>query len=98
MKAKFVSVVSFAAAMAMTLLSSGCGTAKVASAPVSLRVMTYNIQHGAGFDQKIDIQRTADAINHEHPDIVALEEVDKGVAHSGVVGVDGRRARQNWQA
>ena len=42
--------------------------------------MTYNaIQHGAGADTNIDFQRTADAINHEQPDIVALEEVDKGV-------------------
>jgi endonuclease/exonuclease/phosphatase family metal-dependent hydrolase len=41
--------------------------------------MTYNIQHGAGADEKIDLLRTAEAINHEHPDIVALEEVDRGV-------------------
>jgi endonuclease/exonuclease/phosphatase family metal-dependent hydrolase len=82
MKAKFLSAASFAAAIAMTLLATGCGTAKVATAPVTFRVMTYNIQHGAGFDKKIDIQRTADAINHEHPDIVALEEVDKGVART----------------
>jgi endonuclease/exonuclease/phosphatase family metal-dependent hydrolase len=33
-------------------------------------------------DHKIDLLRTAEAINHEHPDIVALEEVDNGVART----------------
>jgi len=47
--------------------------------PFTFRVMTYNIQHGAGADEKIDLLRTAEAIKHENPDIVALEEVDKGV-------------------
>ena len=45
----------------------------------TFRVMTYNIQHGAGADNKIDLLRTAEAIKHEKPDIVALEEVDNGV-------------------
>jgi endonuclease/exonuclease/phosphatase family metal-dependent hydrolase len=72
----------FRAVQCMTILSSvillaGCATQK--REPITLRVMTYNIQHGAGFDKKIDLLRTAQAINHEHPDIVALEEVDKGV-------------------
>jgi endonuclease/exonuclease/phosphatase family metal-dependent hydrolase len=58
-------------------LFSGCATAS--KQPVALRVMTYNIQHGAGADSKIDLLRTAEAIKREHPDIVALEEVDKGV-------------------
>lgn len=58
-------------------LFSGCATAP--KPPVALRVMTYNIQHGAGADNKIDLLRTAEAIKREHPDIVALEEVDKGV-------------------
>lgn len=64
------------------LLLGGCSSTSPkteAQRPVNLRVMTYNIQHGAGMDKKIDLLRTAEAINHEHPDIVALEEVDKGV-------------------
>src|SRR4051812_4914595 len=58
-------------------LFSGCATRP--SQPRTLRVMTYNIQHGAGMDHKIDLLRTAEAIKREKPDIVALEEVDKGV-------------------
>src|SRR5689334_20821686 len=61
---------------------AGCSSApkpKQSSAPVSFRVMTYNIQHGAGMDHKVDLLRTGDAIKHEQPDVVALQEVDKGV-------------------
>ncbi len=68
------------------LLATGCSTSsakKQGAAPIALRVMTYNIQHGAGIDKKIDLLRTADAINHEHPDVVALQEVDKGVERTG---------------
>ncbi len=60
---------------------TGCKT-EAPAAPIVLRVMTYNIQHGAGADSKIDLLRTAEAINHEHPDIVALQEVDRGVART----------------
>ena len=41
--------------------------------------MTYNIHHGAGLDGKVDLQRIADLIKRERADIVALQEVDKGV-------------------
>src|SRR4051812_43582789 len=61
---------------------SGCSMIhRQRSAPV-LRVMTFNIQHGAGADGKVDLQRTAEAIKREQPDIVALEEVDRGVART----------------
>jgi endonuclease/exonuclease/phosphatase family metal-dependent hydrolase len=58
---------------------SFCANAQPTNAPFTFRVMTYNIQHGAGADEKIDLLRTAQAIKHEKPDIVALEEVDNGV-------------------
>lgn len=45
--------------------------------------MTYNIQHGAGMDQKVNLQRTAEVINREHPDLVGLQEVDRGVERTG---------------
>lgn len=41
--------------------------------------MTYNIHHGAGMDGQVDLQRVADLINRAQADIVALQEVDKGV-------------------
>jgi endonuclease/exonuclease/phosphatase family metal-dependent hydrolase len=41
--------------------------------------MTYNIHHAEGLDGKIDLLRIAELIKREHMDIVALQEVDKGV-------------------
>jgi endonuclease/exonuclease/phosphatase family metal-dependent hydrolase len=45
----------------------------------SLRVMTYNIHVGIGMDKKLDLQRIADVIKKEDPDLVGLQEVDRGV-------------------
>lgn len=45
----------------------------------TLRVMTYNIHVGVGMDKKLDLQRIADVINREHPDLIGLQEVDRGV-------------------
>jgi endonuclease/exonuclease/phosphatase family metal-dependent hydrolase len=45
----------------------------------ALRVMTYNIHVGVGMDKKLDLQRIADVINRERPDLVGLQEVDRGV-------------------
>lgn len=51
-----------------------------------LRVLTYNIRHGRGMDQRIDLVRIADVIRAAKPDLVALQEVDKLTKRSG--GVD----------
>jgi endonuclease/exonuclease/phosphatase family metal-dependent hydrolase len=45
----------------------------------TFRVMTYNIHHGEGLDGKVNLPRIAELIKHEKADIVALQEVDKGV-------------------
>lgn len=45
----------------------------------TLRVMTYNIHVGVGMDKKLDLQRIADVINAARPDLVGLQEVDRGV-------------------
>jgi endonuclease/exonuclease/phosphatase family metal-dependent hydrolase len=45
----------------------------------NLRVMTYNIHVGVGMDKKLDLQRIAEVINRQHPDLVGLQEVDRGV-------------------
>jgi endonuclease/exonuclease/phosphatase family metal-dependent hydrolase len=52
----------------------------------TLRVMSYNIHVGVGMDKKMDLQRIADVINQEHPDLVGLQEVDRGVKRTQ--GVD----------
>jgi endonuclease/exonuclease/phosphatase family metal-dependent hydrolase len=63
----------------LALCVAGCQTAGKAATTNTLRVMTYNIHHGEGLDRKVDLQRIADLIKHEQADIVALQEVDKGV-------------------
>jgi endonuclease/exonuclease/phosphatase family metal-dependent hydrolase len=50
-----------------------------APAPLSFRAMTFNIHHGEGGDGKVDLQRIADLVRQERVDMVALQEVDKGV-------------------
>jgi len=51
----------------------------------TIRVMTYNINHGAGADNKIDLQRIANIIKRENPDVVAFQEVDVNTTRSGKV-------------
>jgi endonuclease/exonuclease/phosphatase family metal-dependent hydrolase len=74
------------AARALCILASllvicvtGCQSAPKQDTPRTFRVMTYNIHHGAGLDGKVDLQRIGDLIRREQADIVALQEVDKGV-------------------
>lgn len=45
----------------------------------TLRIMTFNIHVGVGMDKKLDLQRIAGVINKERPDLVGLQEVDRGV-------------------
>lgn len=54
-------------------------------APFGLAVLTYNIHHAAGQDGVIDLQRIADVIMEEDPDLVALQEVDRFVERTGRV-------------
>jgi len=68
-------VVLISAAAALSLPSSVVAT----RSRLNLRVMTYNIHVGVGMDKKLDLQRIADVINLEHPDLVGLQEVDRGV-------------------
>lgn len=54
-------------------------TAVMAAEPaITLRVMTYNIHHGEGLDQKLDLARIAKLITDQRADIVGLQEVDRG--------------------
>jgi len=59
--------------------TASCARASQHEADITFRVMTYNIHHGEGMDKKVDLPRIADLIKKEKVDIVALQEVDKGV-------------------
>ena len=42
-----------------------------------LRIMCYNIRHGRGMDDIVNLERTGNVIKEWNPDLVALQEVDK---------------------
>ncbi len=54
--------------------------------PVRVSVLTYNIHHGEGTDQRFDLERLAAVIKSAEPDLVALQEVDRSTDRSS--GVD----------
>lgn len=60
--------------LAIALLITGCSSSK----PATLRVMSYNIHIAKGMDKKLDIERIAKVINEAKPDLVAVQEVDRG--------------------
>ena len=53
--------------------------AQPAGADTSLTIMTYNIHHGRGLDGEVDLERLAQVIRAEDPDVVCLQEVDRGM-------------------
>ena len=53
---------------------SCCHTERVETAP--LRLMSYNVRHCCGADQKVDIDRTVAAILREKPDFAGIQELD----------------------
>ena len=67
----------------VSLLLVCVGCASVEPKESDFRVLTYNIHHGEGTDGRIDLKRIARVIKEEKADIVALQEVDRGVLRSG---------------
>lgn len=47
-----------------------------------LKVMTYNIHYGIGRDRKYRLDRIISVIKNENPDVVALQEIDKGISRT----------------
>ena len=48
-----------------------------------IALMTYNVRHCAGMDLVVDYDRTAAVITEQHPDMVALQELDSMTGRSG---------------
>ena len=78
--------------MAATLngvLSNPCVSGRILTpedARTHLRVMTYNIHIGIGMDKKLDLRRISEVILSNRPDLVALQEIDRGVKRTN--GID----------
>ena len=49
----------------------------------TLRLTSYNIQHGEGLDKKIDHARQAKILRKAHADIAAIQEVDSVTKRNG---------------
>lgn len=78
-----------AGVLIILLLALGC-----ASEPERLRVLTWNIHHGRGVDGEVDLERIAAVIRKVEPDLVALQEVDRGVRRTGRVDQPAELARR----
>jgi hypothetical protein len=68
----------FWAAIAIFLLAR-CFLPPTSARHETFKVMTYNIHHGEGRDGKVNLPRIAELIQCGRADLVALQEVDKGV-------------------
>ena len=68
----------------LALLGLNTPAARNSATPkhLRLRVMTYNIHVGIGMDKKLDLPRIAAVINEQKPDLIGLQEVDRGVTRT----------------
>lgn len=66
-------------------VAAGCRSVRPGAVPV-LRVLSYNVHHGEGTDGRLDLARIAAVIRAARPDLVALQEVDRGAQRTG--GID----------
>jgi endonuclease/exonuclease/phosphatase family metal-dependent hydrolase len=64
---------------------AGAERRATSTAPLSdeLRVVTYNIKHGRGNDDVVNLDRTAAVLSGLRPDVVGLQEVDDRAERSG---------------
>ena len=56
-----------------------------ATSTADLRVVSYNIKHGQGNDNVLNLERTADVLRTLSPDIIGLQEVDEGAKRTNGV-------------
>jgi endonuclease/exonuclease/phosphatase family metal-dependent hydrolase len=70
-------------AAALFVLAAALAAFRPAPPADTITVATYNIRHGRGMDEQVDLARTAAAIRALQADIVGLQEVDRRVQRSG---------------
>jgi endonuclease/exonuclease/phosphatase family metal-dependent hydrolase len=62
------------------------GTSPAMSQVPRLRVAAYNIKHGRGMDDRVDLERVASVLRRMDADVITLQEVDDRTERTG--GVD----------
>lgn len=58
----------------------------------TLRVVSYNIHHAEGMDGRLDLARIAAVVKETKPDIVCLQEVDRGLPRTNHIDMPARFA------
>lgn len=81
-----------AVSVAVLVATAAVATQDRAAPPVAgdgypVRVMTYNLRMGYGTDGHVSLERLAEVIRSQQPDIVALNEVDRGWLTTGAIDV-----------
>lgn len=56
------------------------------SKTTTLKIMSYNIRHGEGMDNVLDLSRSAAVIKSQAPDLCGLQEVDEHCLRTDSVG------------
>lgn len=81
-------ILTSSGAIAMLLATTALGWAQASGTTnaAQIRVVTYNMRHGLGTDNRVDLTRVGQVLQRQTPDIVALQEVDNRATRSG--GVD----------
>ena len=93
MTRRYISLLYVLALLALLLPSAAHSSLQPLDRKKTLRVMTFNIHVGVGVDKKLDLQRIADVIIRERPDLVGLQEVDRGVRRTEGLDEIGELAR-----
>lgn len=55
------------------------------SSTTSLKILSYNIHHGRGQDDQVNLARIAEVIKASRPDVVALQEVDDRTRRTNLI-------------
>lgn len=62
--------------------STGIGQGAALAALPPLRIVSYNIRHGRGMDDQVNLARTTDVLRRLDADLIGLQEVDDRVRRS----------------
>ncbi|MFZ5633841.1 MAG: endonuclease/exonuclease/phosphatase family protein [Bacillota bacterium] len=65
----------------------------------TIRVVTFNIRHGRGTDNRVDLKRAAGVLGHTGGELIGLQEVDRYTPRSRFChqpGYLGRLLRKHW--
>lgn len=81
------------AALVLLALLGGCAASTGSGVgPRAIVVATWNLHHGEGLDGKIDVDRIGKVLRESGAELIALQEVDVGVARSGRIDLAGELA------